>query len=132
MKGVNAHEQDHNLASSVTITSLFMLVFIIFNVRLEKGQQKTSKCKKNAKGGGVDPKVYIYLNSIFCRIDKKSQNDFKKFTFWGGGGPGQFGKSLHFEFSWTLHLLSSGTQNALLDMKLNFHLIKNQNQTFFD
>ena len=41
MWGVNAHERDHNPASSVTITSLFMLVFIIFNGRLlSTGTQK--------------------------------------------------------------------------------------------
>ena len=27
----------------------------------------------------------------------------KKFTFWGGGGQRQFGKSLHFEFLFFLH-----------------------------
>ena len=49
-----------------------------------------------------------------------------------GGGQGQFGKSLHVPFFCTLPLLSSGTQKALLDMTLNIHLIKRQNQTFID
>ena len=34
MWGVNDHERDHNRASCVTITSLFMFFFIIFNERL--------------------------------------------------------------------------------------------------
>ena len=47
-------------------------------------------------------------------------------------GQGQFGKSLHLAFFWTLPILSIGILKALLDMKLNIHIIKRQNQTFFD
>ena len=34
-EGLNAHELDYNTASSVIITSLIMLVFIILNGRFE-------------------------------------------------------------------------------------------------
>ena len=67
-------------------------------------------------------------------IFKKSKIDFKKFTFRGGtGGRSRpiWKKNYILHFFWTLPLLSSGTQKALLDMKLNFHLIKRQNKTFF-
>ena len=132
-EGLNAHERDYNPASSVTITSLFMLVFIIFNGQLE-GPKKNSKYKLFPKGrGGGQPQSLHLIKSIFWRIDKISKIDFKKFAFWGGAGGRSrpIWKKFTFGiFFWTLLLLSSGTQKALLDMKLNIHLIKRQNQTF--
>ena len=109
-----------------------MLVFIIFNGRLE-GPKKIQNVNIFQKGGG-QPQSLHFIKSLFWRINKKSKVDFKNLLFKGGrgGSQGQFEKSLHFAFFWTLPLLSSGTQKALLDMKLNFHLIKRQNQTFFD
>ena len=75
-----------------------MLVFIIFNGRLEKGPQKIQNVNFfQSGGGGLTPK--FKLNKIFFwGIDKKSKINFKNFTFRGGrgGGQGQFGKKLTF------------------------------------
>ena len=53
MWGVDAYERDRNAASSVTITSLFMLVFIIFIGQLGKDLKKTVNYPHFVdKGGG--------------------------------------------------------------------------------
>ena len=61
-EGLNAHEWDYNPASSVNITSLF----IIFNGRLE-----APKKIQNVN----------FFQIYFWQIGKKSKIDFNKFTF---------------------------------------------------
>ena len=78
-EGLNAHEWDYNPALSVTITSLFMLVFIIFNGRLE-GPKKIQNVNFFQKGGDQPQSLHL-IKSTFWQINKKSKIDFKKFTF---------------------------------------------------